>query len=48
MFSGDDHSRDKGWLDDKAYLQEQGADIVFLPYTKEQTSTAIRDKISQG
>lgn len=45
MFSGDDHSKNQGWLDDREYLIEQGADIVFLPYTKEQSSTEIRNKL---
>ena len=45
MFSGDDHSEHPSWLAEKAYLQEQGSDIVFFPYTKETSSSEIRGKI---
>lgn len=45
MFSGDDHSGNKGWLEDREYLRSQGADIVFLPYTKETSSTEIRNRM---
>lgn len=47
MFSGDDHSTHKGWLDDQAYLRSLGSDIVFVPYTKEQSSTEIRKKMQE-
>lgn len=47
MFSGDDHSTNQGWLNDQAYLREQGSDIVFVPYTKEQSSTDIRNKMKE-
>jgi cytidyltransferase-like protein len=45
MFSGDDHSDNKYWLEDREYLRGLGADIVFLPYTKETSSTMIKEKL---
>ncbi len=45
MFSGDDHKDSKDWLAARDYLRQQGADIEFLPYTKEQSSTEIRKKL---
>ena len=45
MFSGDDHADDPGWLSEQAYLRTQGSDIVFVPYTRETSSSAIREKM---
>ena len=45
MFSGDDHQDHKDWLAARDYLRQQGSDIVFLPYTKEQSSTQIRNRL---
>jgi cytidyltransferase-like protein len=47
MFSGDDHSDNKGWLEDREYLRGLGADIVFLPYTQETSSTMIKEKLDE-
>ena len=47
MFSGDDHSTNQGWLNAQAYLRTQGSDIVFVSYTKEQSSTEIRKKMQE-
>ena len=44
MFSGDDHAND-GWAREEAELKALGADIVFFPYTKEVSSTALQDKV---
>lgn len=48
MFSGDDHKDDPAWLAEQRYLREQGSDIVFVSYTKEQSSTEIRKKMNQN
>ena len=45
MFSGDDHADDPGWLAERERLRAVGSDIVFVSYTKEQSSSAIRDKM---
>ena len=45
MFSGDDHADNPGWLAERERLRAVGSDIVFVSYTKEQSSSAIRDKM---
>jgi glycerol-3-phosphate cytidylyltransferase len=42
MFSGDDHLHD-GWAREEGALKERGADLVFFPYTKEISSTLLRE-----
>ncbi len=44
MFSGDDHLSD-GWSHEEDELRSLGAELVFFPYTKEVSSTALRRKI---
>ena len=45
MFSGDDHADNPEWLSEQAYLRSMGSDIVFVPYTREVSSTEIREKV---
>ncbi len=47
MFSGDDHAEDPGWLAERERLRQHGSDIVFVSYTKEQSSSAIRGKMKE-
>ena len=47
MFSGDDHADDPGWLAERERLREHGSDIVFVSYTKETSSSAIREKMKK-
>ena len=47
MFSGDDHKDDPGWLSEKEYLNSVGSDILFLTYTRETSSTMIRERAAE-
>ena len=42
FFSGDDYKGNPYWEWEQQTLRKLGADIVFFPYTKEQSSTNIR------
>jgi len=44
MFSGDDHL-DDGWAWEEDDLKALGADLVFFPYTKEVSSTGLRNRL---
>lgn len=47
LFSGDDHSDDADWNNDKKLLEQQGADIVFFPYTQKVSSTKLRTNLQE-
>ena len=44
MFSGDDHANSK-WAWDEKELNALGAELVFFPYTKEISTTMLRDML---
>ncbi len=48
QFCGSDYENDKWWLEQKKFLQEHGADLVFFPYTEQTNSTKIRALIDNN
>lgn len=44
MFSGDDHASD-GWAWEEEDLRERGAELVFFPYTKDVSTSLLRDSL---
>jgi len=47
QFSGSDYENDPEWLAKKVYLQKQGSDLVFFPYTQSTSSTKLKELISK-
>lgn len=47
QFSGSDYTDNDWWLEQQRWLRQQGADLVFFPYTQQTSSTKIR-KILDG
>lgn len=47
QFSGSDYADDPVWLAKKAYLEKQGADLVFFPYTQSTSSTKLKEMIAK-
>lgn len=47
QFSGSDYADDPYWLADKEFLEENGAEMVFFPYTEQTSSTNIKALIEK-
>lgn len=47
QFSGSDYADDPAWLAKKVFLEKQGADMVFFPYTQSTSSTKIKAMIEK-
>ena len=47
FFSGDDYSGNAYWAWEREELRKRGSDIVFFPYTKEQSTTSIRSRMKE-
>ena len=45
FFSGDDYNGNPYWEWEREELRKRGSDIVFFPYTEEQSTTKIREKL---
>lgn len=48
QFSGSDYAEDPAWLAKKTFLQKQGSDMVFFPYTQSTSSTKLKKLIEKG
>ncbi|WP_020589362.1 adenylyltransferase/cytidyltransferase family protein [Desulfobacter curvatus] len=48
QFSGSDYENDPSWLAAKAFLQRNGSDLVFFPYTKKTSSSMLKKAIKQA
>lgn len=47
QFSGSDYAQNPVWLAKKVFLQKQGSDMVFFPYTQSTSSTKIKALIEK-
>jgi hypothetical protein len=47
QFSGSDYVDDPYWLSEKAWLEENGSEMVFFPYTQSTSSTKLKDAIER-
>lgn len=47
QFSGSDYEHNDDWLKKQAFLREQGADLVFFPYTESTSSTRLKRLIEK-
>lgn len=47
QFTGSDYTDHPSWLADKEYLEKQGAELVFFPYTERVSSTSLREKLKE-
>ena len=47
QFSGSDYENNELWQYHKKWLEEHGAEMVFLPYTKETSSSKIKELIDK-
>lgn len=48
QFSGSDYADDPDWLAKKVFLQKQGSDMVFFPYTQSTSSTKLKALIEKN
>lgn len=46
QFSGSDYINDAWWLEQKKYLESQGAELVFFPYTQSTSSSMVQQAIT--
>ena len=47
QFTGSDYTDHPSWLADKEYLEKQGAELVFFPYTERVSSTKLRKALKE-
>lgn len=47
QFSGSDYVNDPNWLAEKEFLEKNGAEMVFFPYTESTSSTKLKKMIDK-
>lgn len=47
QFTGSDYTNHPSWLADKEYLEKQGAELIFFPYTERVSSTKLRERLKE-
>lgn len=47
QFSGSDYINDPNWLAEKEFLEKNGAEMVFFPYTESTSSTKLKKMIDK-
>lgn len=47
QFSGSDYANNGNWLAEKEFLEKNGAELVFFPYTEQTSSTKIKKLIEE-
>lgn len=47
QFSGSDYSDDPFWINNREFLRENGAELVFFPYTESTSSSKIKSLIDK-
>ena len=47
QFSGNDHAGDPHWAREREFLKENGAEMIYFPYTEGTSSTMLRE-VLQG
>lgn len=48
QFSGSDYINNPDWLGEKTFLEKNGVDMVFFPYTQSTSSTKLKALIEKG
>ena len=44
FFSGDDHRENEYWIWEQKELKKLGVDLVYFPYTQQESSSRIRSR----
>ena len=47
QFSGSDYMNNGSWLAEKEFLEKNGSDLIFFPYTEQTSSTKIKKLIEE-
>ncbi|MDE7022406.1 MAG: adenylyltransferase/cytidyltransferase family protein [Lachnospiraceae bacterium] len=47
LFTGTDYAGHPDWIADREFLERQGAELMFFPYTEKVSSTMLREKLKK-